>query len=215
MPPQLQVLFETPNLVFIILVAGIWASALALVVPGTGALEVVSVFCLLVAGYGALSLPINLWAVVILLLGAASFVAAIVRPQKNYFIIASAVLLTAGSILLFRGESGRISGVSWPLAAGATLLTIGFFWLVVHQSLKAHRQRPTMDPGRLTGEFGETLTEVRGSGSIQLASEIWSARSREAIPPGTRVRVVGREGLVLLVEPAAQPGEGGPRPAAP
>ena len=215
MPPQLQVLFETPNLVFIILVVGIWASALALVVPGTGALEVVSVYCLQAAGYGALSLPINLWAVVILLLGAASFVAAIVRPHKNYFLIASAVLLTAGSILLFRGESGRISGVSWPLAAGATLLTISFFWLVVHQSLKAYRQRPTMDPGRLTGEMGVALTEVHGSGSIQLASEIWSARSREAIPPGTHVRVVGREGLVLLVEPAAQPGEGGPRPAAP
>ncbi|MCX6025515.1 MAG: hypothetical protein NTY23_04515 [Chloroflexi bacterium] len=214
MPLQLQLLLDTPNLVYIILVAGIWAGALALVVPGTGALEVVSAFCLLVAGYGALSLPINLWAMVILLLGAGSFVAAIVRPQKNYYLIASVVLLTAGSILLFRGESGHVTGVSWPLAAGATLMTIGFFWLVVHQSLKAHRQRPTMDLSRLIGVIGETLTEVRGSGSIQLASETWSARSREALPPGTRVRVVGREGLVLLIEPAAQPGEGDPRPAA-
>jgi membrane-bound serine protease (ClpP class) len=214
MPPQLQLLLDTPNLVFIILVVGIWAGALALVVPGTGALEVLSVFCLLVAGYAALSLPINLWAMVILLLGAGSFVGAIVRPQKNYYLIAAAVLLTGGAILLFRGESGRISGVSWPLAAGGTLLTLGFFWLVVYQSMKAHRVRPTMDLGRLTGVIGETLTEVRGSGSIQLASEIWSARSREAIPPGTRVRVVGREGLVLLVEPATQPAQGDSQGAA-
>ncbi len=214
MPPQLQLLLDTPNLVFIILVAGIWAGALALVVPGTGALEVLAVFCLLVAGYAALSLPINLWAMVILLLGAGSFVGAVVRPQKSFFLIASAVLLTGGSILLFRGESGRISGVSWPLAVAGTLLTLGFFWLVIHQSMKAHRLRPTMDPGRLTGVIGETLTEVRASGSIQLASEIWSARSREAIPIGTRVRVVGREGLVLLVEPATQPAEEDPRGSA-
>jgi membrane-bound serine protease (ClpP class) len=206
MPPQLELLLDTPNLVFIALVVGIWTGALALVVPGTGALEVISIFCLLVAGYAALSLPVNLWAVVLLMLGVGSFVAAVVRPRRSYFLYISALLLTAGSILLFRGEDGNVSGVSWPLAVGATVLTLGFFWLVVNKSLKAHALQPTMDPARLTGEYGETLTEVHSGGSIQLASETWSARSREAIPPGTRVRVVGREGLVLLVEPAAAPG---------
>ena len=210
MPPQLELLLDTPNLVYLVLVAGIWAGALALVVPGTGALEVISIFCLLIAGYASLSLPVNLWAIVLLLLGMGGFVAAVVRPRKSYYLIASVVLLTAGSILLFRGEDGRVSGVSWPLAMGTTVFTIGFFWLVVYKSLKAHSQRPTMDPGRLMGEFGETLTEVAGSGTIQLASETWSARSREALPAGTRVRVVGREGLVLLVEPASPTAEPGP-----
>ncbi len=206
MPPQIELLLDTPNLVFIALVVGIWTGALALVVPGTGALEVISIFCLLVAGYAALSLPVNLWAVVLLMLGAGSFVVAVVRPRRTYFLYIAALLLTAGSILLFRGDDGRVSGVSWPLALGATVFTLGFFWLVVNKSLKAHAQQPTMDPARLTGEYGETLTEVHSGGSIQLASETWSARSRDAIPAGTRVRVVGREGLVLLVEPAALSG---------
>ncbi len=206
MPPQLEILLDTPNLVFLVLVLGIWTGALALVVPGTGALEVISIVSLLVAGYAALSLPVNLWAVVLLLLGIGSFVAAVLRPRKNYFLLASAVLLTAGSILLFRGAEGRVSGVSWPLATGTTVLTLGFFWLVLNKSLKAHAQPPTMDPSHLMGEVGETLTEVHTGGSIQLASETWSARSREAIPAGTRVRVVGREGLVLLVEPASPAG---------
>jgi membrane protein implicated in regulation of membrane protease activity len=35
---------------------------------------------------------------------------------------------------------------------------------------------------------------------VQAAGELWTARSEKAIPAGTPVRVIGREGFVLVVE---------------
>jgi Membrane-bound serine protease (ClpP class) len=55
-------------------------------------------------------------------------------------------------------------------------------------------------PG-LIGAVGEAVAGFPGSGRVRLQGEVWSARSEGPIPAGTQVRVKGREGLTLLVEP--------------
>jgi membrane-bound ClpP family serine protease len=45
-----------------------------------------------------------------------------------------------------------------------------------------------------------TKTEVATTGTVQLASELWSARSVKPIPADSRVRVINREGFTLVVE---------------
>jgi membrane-bound ClpP family serine protease len=52
----------------------------------------------------------------------------------------------------------------------------------------------------LVGQPGEARTEVYNDGSVQVSGELWSARSDHPIPAGSHVRVVGREGFVLVVE---------------
>jgi membrane-bound serine protease (ClpP class) len=55
-------------------------------------------------------------------------------------------------------------------------------------------------PG-LLGETGPALTAIGpGGGEAFLHGEYWKARSPAAIPQGARVRVVGVEGLVAVVE---------------
>ncbi len=46
---------------------------------------------------------------------------------------------------------------------------------------------------------GEARTEIYNGGSVQVASALWSARSDERIPTGSKVRVVSRSGLTLTV----------------
>jgi membrane-bound ClpP family serine protease len=41
---------------------------------------------------------------------------------------------------------------------------------------------------------------VHEDGSVQVAGELWSARSEDPIPAGAQVRVLRREGFVLVVE---------------
>ena len=43
---------------------------------------------------------------------------------------------------------------------------------------------------------------VVGLGQIRLQGEIWAARCEAGAVPGDRVRVTGRDGLTLIVEPA-------------
>ena len=50
-----------PNLVYLMLMAGVWLAAMALVSPGTGLLEVAAMPVLILAGVGTLRVPIDLW----------------------------------------------------------------------------------------------------------------------------------------------------------
>jgi membrane protein implicated in regulation of membrane protease activity len=52
---------------------------------------------------------------------------------------------------------------------------------------------------------------VDGHGSVQVASEQWSARAEAHLTAGTRVEVVGREGFTLLVRAVQGEGGGGGR----
>ena len=48
-----------PNLLYLVLVAGIWLAALAVVSPGTGVLELLAFFALGAAGLGTLVAPLT------------------------------------------------------------------------------------------------------------------------------------------------------------
>jgi membrane-bound serine protease (ClpP class) len=61
--------------------------------------------------------------------------------------------------------------------------------------------KPRMDLGKLIGETGEAKTDIHEEGSVQIGSELWSARSNVQIYEGSKVRVIKREGFILEVEP--------------
>ena len=55
-----------PEIAYLILVVGLLLAILALFAPGTGFIELVAFFMLVLAGYGIYHLPINMWALVLL-----------------------------------------------------------------------------------------------------------------------------------------------------
>jgi len=57
----------------------------------------------------------------------------------------------------------------------------------------------SLDP--LIGMEGEVRASFKGDGAVYVRGEEWTARCPVMVKSGTRVRVVGREGLVLLVTP--------------
>jgi len=195
-----------PNVYFLSLVAGLWASALALVSPGTGALEVTALFLLAGAALGVVTWPINTWAFLPLVLGAASFFVALLRRrQAGAALAASAVLISFGSTFLFAAAAGG-PAVHPVLAVTMTALTVVVFWAGVRRGLEVQRAPPEIDAARVVGQVGETRTAVHREGAVYVAGELWSARSEVPIEPGTRIRVRGLDGLIVEVEPAAEEG---------
>jgi membrane-bound serine protease (ClpP class) len=77
-------------------------------------------------------------------------------------------------------------------------------FLAVRKGIQAYHARPLQDLSTLIGKIGQTKTRVEDDGSVQVAGELWSARSEKPIPAGSRVRVVSREGFILLVTPEKQ-----------
>ncbi len=192
-----------PNVAYVLLILGFILVFLALVTPGTHFMEGGALLLLFLAGYEVYILGFNYWGLIILLLSLVPFIYSIRRPKQSWALALAILMLIAGSLYLFPGQ-GLIPEVNPVLAVIVSLLTAGFLWIAVNKGLQAIRARPLQDPERLVGQVGQARTEISDTGSVQLASELWSARSASTIPSGSRVRVVRREGFTLVVEPQDQ-----------
>ena len=198
---MIETILLNPNVAYLLLVGGALLAILALLNPGTGLLEVAALILLVLAGWGIYSLPINLWALGLLLLGVLPFLFALRRSGRMVYLGVSIAALVVGSIFLFQGE-GLKPAVSPFLAVIVSVLAVGFVLLVAQKTLEADRLRPVHDLKALIDTIGEAKTDIHTEGSVQVAGELWSARSQQPIPVGSKVRVIAREGFILDVEKA-------------
>ena len=188
-----------PNIAYLILLAGVLLSLLAIVTPGTGMLEIGAFFCLAMAGYAVYNLSFNFWALIILVLSVAPFIYAIQKPKRELWLGLSFLLLIVGSVFLFARDNG-LPAVDPIMALIASVLVMGFLWFAVRKSIQAAMGRPKHDLGALVGQVGEARTEISHEGSVQVNGELWSARSETPIPAGSPICVIRREGFILVVE---------------
>jgi membrane-bound serine protease (ClpP class) len=63
-------------------------------------------------------------------------------------------------------------------------------------------RRSTVGAQTLIGAEARVISSCRPDGQVQLNGEIWAARCDAGVDPGETVRVVGRNGLTLVVERA-------------
>jgi membrane-bound serine protease (ClpP class) len=188
-----------PNVAYILLVVGFILALLAIVTPGTGMLEVGAFFFLALAGYSIYHLGLNFWALIILLLSVIPFVYAIRKPKREWYLALSILGVIIGSLYLFPSDNW-LPVVNPIEAILMSALTAGFIWFVTRKTAQLYALRSKHDLGVLIGQTGEAKTQVHESGSVQVAGELWSARSEKSIPAGSFVRVVAREGFILVVE---------------
>jgi membrane-bound ClpP family serine protease len=189
-----------PNIAYLILVGGLLLAILAVFAPGSGILEISALFAVLLAAYAIYNLPINPWALALLVLGVFPFVIAVRRSHRLIYLGLSLAALMVGSAFLFRTPTGA-PAVNLILAAVVTLVTVPLLWIATRKTLDALEMRPSQDLDRLIGEIGESRTALVPEGTVYVGGEDWSAHSRSPVPRNTRVRVLHREGLMLEVEP--------------
>jgi membrane-bound serine protease (ClpP class) len=189
-----------PNIAYMIIVATAMLALLAIIVPGTGLPEMGLLICLGLAWYELSHLEPNFWALLALLLSLVPFLAALRAQRLRLPLLAIAILLiSAGSAFMFVDQNG------WPtvnpvLAVIVSVFSAGFAWFAVERGLKAQHAQPKINPDALIGRVGQARTEIKDTGSVQTGGELWSARSAQIIPAGSTVRIVHRDGFVLIVE---------------
>jgi membrane-bound serine protease (ClpP class) len=196
---MLENIFLNPNIAYLFLVGGFSLALLAILSPGTGLLELGAFFSLLLAGYGIYNLPINYWALVILLLGVFPFIWAVRKSGQMVFLGISILALVVGSAYLFKGSVWWQPAVNPILALVASLLVGGFFWIAARKTLEADAAPPSHDLRTLVGALGEAKSEIHHEGSAQVQGELWAARSENPIPDGALIRVNRRDGFILDV----------------
>lgn len=205
---ELLAIITNPNIAYILMLLGIYGLFFELANPGYVLPGVIGGISLLLALYALQVLPVNYAGVGLMFLGVALMVGELFMPSFGILGIGGLVSFVMGSILLFDRESGNLA-VSLPLITAVSVLSAGFF-LIVIRSLYASRQRPVVTGAEeLIGATGTVAADFSGAGIIHIHGEQWNARSETPMRSGDSARVIGRDGLTLLIEavPAQVPEE--------
>ena len=117
-------------------------------------------------------------------------------------------LLVAGAVALLLVLLAWGTGVFPREAAlAATVVIVAFMAAVGYKAAQAQLRAPEAGPEALVGKTAAVVEDIppQGEGMVLLEGEYWRARStRGPVARGEKVRIVGVEGLTLLVEPPAK-----------
>jgi membrane-bound serine protease (ClpP class) len=188
-----------PNVAYLVLVLGFVFGVLALFTPGTGILEIGALFAMFLAGYAIYQLPINTWALILLIVGVVPFLIAVRKFKQWYWLIPAIISIVVGSVFLFRMDNGVLA-INPFFAAFVSIIATIFLWFIGRKGIDAMLMRPVQDLKRLIGLVGEARTDIDHEGTVYVGGEEWSARSDKIIHNGDHIKVIRREGLVLIVE---------------
>jgi membrane-bound serine protease (ClpP class) len=199
---QIMSVISDPNVALILMMIGIYGILFEFWNPGAVAPGVIGGICLLV-GLAALSvLPVNYAGLALLILGVALMVAEAFLPSFGIVGLGGIVAFALGALFLFDPDQSDIPiQASWQVVAGLTAVSAAFFLGVLGLAMRA-RRRPVMTGSEeMIGSTGEVVHWDGGTGRVHVHGEIWAAESGAMLAMGQKVRVVGRTGLTLAVEP--------------
>ena len=197
---ELLAIITNPNITYILMLLGIYGLFFELANPGYVLPGVIGGISLLLALYALQVLPVNYAGLGLMFLGLALMVGELFMPSFGILGIGGVVSFVIGSILLFDRESGNLA-VSMPLIIAVSVLSAGFF-LIVIRALHTARRRPVVTGAEeLIGATGQVIADFSGTGTIYIHGEQWNARSDTPMRSGDSARVISRDGLILQVEP--------------
>lgn len=187
-----------PNIAYILLLLGAWGLIFEFSHPGIFAPGVIGSICL-VLGLLALSIiPINLAGLGLILLGLGLMAAEAFVPSFGALGLGGLAAFVLGSLMTFDTPGYRLA---WPVVIGAAVVSAALFLLVLSMLVRARRRPAASGEATLTGAKARVVAWTGDEGEVEAAGERWRARAERPLSAGQSVRVVGRDGLTLRVEP--------------
>jgi membrane-bound serine protease (ClpP class) len=171
---------------------------------------IVGAIAIVLAFIGSNSLPLNVGGLLLIAIGLGLIALELVVTSYGLLTVAGVIAFILGAFALYTGVDGTdaIQVELNPILIGLPIVVaVGIIALVARGLVEIRRRpSPTQPMLALVGADGTATTPIAPTGIASAQGETWTARSRQgAIPPGAALRVVGVEGLELIVEPAAAP----------
>jgi membrane-bound serine protease (ClpP class) len=198
---EMLAIITNPNVAFILMLLGVYGLLFEFLNPGAVAPGLVGALSLLVALYALNLLPVNYAGTALVLLGIALMVMEAHIGSFGLIGVAGIAAFVIGAIFMFPSGAPGFA-LSLPLVAAAAAVSIVFFLLILAMLLRTRRRRVVTGVEALLGAEGEAVFWQGTEGRVRVLSEIWRARSAGPLAPGARVRVIARDGLTVVVEPA-------------
>src|SRR6516225_2674431 len=195
---ELLMLVTNPNVAFILMLIGVYGLIFEFLSPGAVAPGLIGAISLLVALYALAFMPINYVGAALVLLGVALMIAEVHIGAFGALGVGGIAAFIIGAVMMFPAQVPGFSlshGVVAVTALGSAAL------LLLALAAVLRRRRPVVTGHEaLIGAEGEAVSWQNGEGRVRVKGEIWLARSDVALTAGSRVKIVGRDGLVLHVQ---------------
>jgi membrane-bound serine protease (ClpP class) len=187
-----------PNLVYILLLLGLYGLIYEFFTPGIGIGLVGGGISLFLAILGLQILPMSFVGIGLILFGVLLMVLDAFTPTNGILTVGGVVSLLIGSFSLFELE-GTPLRLSWgTVAATVGTLTLVFLF-IASKGLLAQRRRPR-PLTTMVGLTGIAKDDLAPEGWVLVKGEYWRARAEgHPIHQGDRVRVVDQERSRLIV----------------
>jgi membrane-bound serine protease (ClpP class) len=189
----------TPEAAFFFLAIGLSVAVFEFYALGPGVAAGVAAISLILGGWGVMTLPVNWWALVALVVAFAVLVTA--HQLGGIFaltLIGSIGLQVAGMFLIDGG--GQIDP-RWWLVLPTVLGVLFFFLLAMPTVQRARLSTQTIGRAGLVGETGVALVDFDPDGLVEVRGARWrgTAHREAGISAGDPIEVTGVDGLYLEV----------------
>jgi membrane-bound serine protease (ClpP class) len=198
---KLLAIATNPNVALILMLIGIYGLLFEFLNPGAVVPGLIGAISLLVALYALHLLPVNYAGAALLLLGVGLMIAEAHIGAFGVIGVAGIIAFVIGAIMMFPPGAPGFQ-LSPAVVAGAVIVSASLFLLVLSMLFRSRKRLVVTGKEALLGAEGEALDWRGEDGRVRIKGEIWRARAAKPLPPGTRVKVVDRDGLVLVVESA-------------
>tara|TARA_Y100000590_G_scaffold404420_1_gene491927 strand:+ start:4496 stop:5863 length:1368 start_codon:yes stop_codon:yes gene_type:complete len=203
---------SNPNITFLFLTLGALLIFIEILIPGTIVSGVFGIILLILAFIGLNNLPVNYFAVILIILALvliyiefsiAGF--GIVGIMAIFSFVFGAIVLFGNNSITFLPnniESTVFMGfnVNFWIIFILSIIFTSFFFYLIYDIRKSEKQKKRYN-FNILNQIGITTSELNPNGFIYLNDEIWSAESYDLtnIPINTSVRVKAIDDLILKV----------------
>jgi membrane-bound serine protease (ClpP class) len=201
-------LLSDPNIAFLLFTIGFYGIIAELFHPNFFS-GIAGAIAIVVALIGSNALPLNVGGLLLILIGIGLLALEAIVTSYGLLTVGGVIALVLGAFALWTGvQPGELDvdvSVSPWLIAIVVAVGVLYAWVLVRALLDMrNRHRVANQPvTALVGGAATAQTIIGPTGIAYAGGETWSARTRDGeIRPGTPLRVVGVEGLELIVEPA-------------
>ena len=195
-------IISDPNIVYILLMIGIYGIFFELYNPGTIFPGVLGAICLILSFYAMNTLPINYAGLALILLSVILFILEIKIISHGLLTIGGIVSLLLGSMMLVDPESIlETMEISMELIIFIIVLTTVFFLVVITLGIKAQKRKPVTGIEGIIGEKGIAISDLNPKGEIKVHGEYWVAESVGGeVRQGDEIEVIELDNLKLKVK---------------
>ena len=188
-----------PSVAMILMLIGVYGLIFEFGHPGFVFPGVVGAVSLLLGLYALHLLPVNYAGLALMAIGIGFMVAEVFVPAFGSLGLGGVAAFVIGALMLIDTDVPGY-GIPRALIALLALVTVTFVFVVVRMAVRARRAPVVSGVGSLVGADGEMLEDATETGWASIRGETWQVAVASPQSKGSRIRVVGMNGLVPRVD---------------